>query len=174
MPKLTPILRNKIYSYLLAAGLTTGAAIGGAILIAPNEGLVLGTYRDAVGIVTSCYGHTGPELKMNQVFTQEECDKQLAADVAKHNKEMMKYVKVPLNVYQEAALTSFSYNVGVTNFKNSTLLKKFNSKDYEGGCKQLVNWVYAQGKKLNGLVTRRAQEMKVCLGQIDIQAELKK
>jgi lysozyme len=111
---------------------------------------------------------------MGMKFTQVECDKQLAADVNKHNKEMMQYVKVPLNTYQEAALTSFSYNVGIGNFKNSTMLKYFNNKRYTEGCKQLINWVYAGGKKLPGLEIRRENEMDFCLGNVDLKAELKK
>lgn len=174
MPKMMPIVRKRIYSYLLAAGLSAGAALGGAILIAPQEGLVLGTYKDAVGIVTSCYGHTGPELVLGQTFTQAQCDEQLAKDVAKHNKEMLRYVKVPLNLYQEAALTSFSYNVGIGNFSSSSLLKELNKGNYKTACTKLLDWVYAKKQKLKGLVTRRAQEMKVCMGEIDIQTELNK
>lgn len=30
------------------------------------EGTVLSTYRDPVGIITACTGHTGTELKMGQ------------------------------------------------------------------------------------------------------------
>jgi len=48
---------------LLALGLSSALATSG-MFIAKHEGLVLGTYPDPVGIVTSCYGHTGPELKL--------------------------------------------------------------------------------------------------------------
>lgn len=174
MPQLSPVIRNRLYSYLLAAGLTAGGAVGGAILVAPSEGLVLGTYQDVGGVITSCYGHTGPELKMGMTFTRDQCDQQLADDLKKHNKELMKLVKVPLNTYQEAALTSFTYNVGIGNVKSSTLLKLLNNKQYKQACEQLVNWSYAKGKWYQGLFNRRNNEMQVCLGKVDIAVELAK
>lgn len=164
---------SKIYSYLLTAGLSAGAAMGGAYLIAPNEGLVKSTYLDPVNILTACYGHTGPELKKGQNFTDEQCLDLLAKDVSKANKQVKSLVKVPLNAYQEAALTSFTYNAGYGNFASSTMLKKFNSKDYVGGCQELTKWVYAtqpDGKKvkLNGLVNRRDAELDMCLGKTKV------
>ena len=173
MPKLTPIVKQKLFNFLIGAGATTAVALSGTALIAPNEGLVLETYRDAVGIITACYGHTGPELKMGMKFTLDECNMMLLADLEKHNKEMRRYVAVPLTEYQEAAFTSFVYNVGVGNWKNSTMLKLLNKGDYKGACDQLTSWVYAKGIKLKGLVTRRGIESNACLGKLNLHAEIK-
>lgn len=151
-------IKNK----LLAVGLSSALATTG-LFVAKHEGLILGTYVDPVGILTSCYGHTGPELKHKQKFTEDECLATLAKDLEKHDKEMMKYVKVYLSDEEHAAYLSFVYNVGVGNFKSSTLLKNLNASKREEACNQLARWVFAKGKKLKGLITRREDEKYLCL-----------
>ena len=151
---------------LLAMGLSSAIATTG-MFVAQHEGLVLGSYIDPVGILTSCYGHTGKELKLNQKFTESQCLDQLAEDLSKHDKEMMRYVKVPLSDEEHSAYLSFSYNVGVGNFKSSTLLKLLNKEKRVEACNQLTNWVFAKGKKLKGLVNRREEEKNLCLSGLN-------
>jgi lysozyme len=155
-------IKNK----LLALGLSSALATTG-LFVAKHEGLVLGTYLDPVGILTSCFGHTGSELKLNQKFTEDQCLSQLAKDLEKHDKEMMGYIKVPLSDEEHAAYLSFVYNVGVGNFKSSTLLKSLNVSKREEACNQLTRWVFAKGRKLRGLVTRREEERKLCLSGLN-------
>lgn len=147
---------------LLALGLSSALATTG-MFVAQHEGLVLRTYIDPVGIITSCYGHTGKELKLNQKFTESQCLDQLAEDLSKHDKEMMEHIKVPMSDEEHAAYLSFSYNVGIGNFKSSTLLKLLNKEKRVEACNQLTNWVFAKGKKLRGLVNRREEEKNLCL-----------
>lgn len=161
--------KKALYKKLLAYGFTAAVAMSGGYLIAPNEGKVNEVYLDPVNIKTSCYGHTGPELKLGQKFTDEQCLDQLAKDLSSHDKQMMNLVRVPLTDYQHAAFLSFTYNVGIGNFKSSTMLRKLNSKDYVGACEELSKWVFAKKQKLNGLVTRRQQEKDICLGKTKIE-----
>lgn len=127
------------------------------------EGTVLKTYRDPVGILTSCMGHTGPELRMGQKFTLAQCEEQLAGDLLKHSKAL-DCIRPPLTDGQKAAFISFAYNVGNGAFCGSTLARKANAGDMAGACAELDRWVYAKGKKLPGLVTRRATERQWCEG----------
>lgn len=161
--------KSSLTKKLLVYGFTAAVAMSGGYLIAPNEGKVNQVYLDPVNIKTSCYGHTGPELKLGQKFTDEQCLDQLAKDLSSHDKQMMNLVRVPLTDYQHAAFLSFAYNAGVGNFKSSTMLRKLNSKDYEGACEELSRWIYAKKQKLNGLVTRRQQEKDMCLGKTKIE-----
>lgn len=161
--------KSTLTNKLLAYGLTAAVALSGGYLIAPNEGKVNATYLDPINIKTSCYGHTGPELKLGQKFTDDQCLDQLAKDLASHDKQMMNLIRVPITDYQHAAFLSFTYNAGVNNFKNSTMLRKLNSKDYDGACEELSKWVYANKQKLKGLVTRREQEKSMCLGETKIE-----
>jgi len=158
---------EKVVKALATMGLSLSLIISGGYLVAPWEGKVNKVYLDPVNILTSCFGHTGSELKIGQHFTDDQCYEQLAEDLVEAQADVHNLVKVPINTYQEAALISFAYNVGGPKFAKSTMLKKFNSKDYEGGCEELMRWVYADGKKLNGLVSRRTDEKKVCLGDKD-------
>lgn len=151
-------IKNK----LLAMGLSAALATTG-VFVAKHEGLILGTYVDPVGIITSCYGHVDKSLRLGQKFTEDECLEQLAKDLSKHNKELMRYVKVPLSEQEHAAYLSFIYNVGGANFSSSTLLRKLNAGEREEACNQLSRWVYAKGKKLQGLVNRRESEKQLCL-----------
>jgi len=61
------------------------------------------------------------------------------------------------------------YNVGVGNFKSSTLLKLLNKEKRVEACNQLTNWVFAKGKKLRGLVNRREEEKNLCLSGLTKQ-----
>lgn len=144
---------------------TAVIAISGACIafIATHEGFVDHTYNDAVGVKTIGYGHTGPDVKTGQTITRQEAQKLLVKDANKHWDGIKKYIKVPLSQNEADAYTSFAYNVGVNNFKNSTLLKKLNAKDYEGACKQLLRWNRSGGKVLKGLTKRRQAEYKMCM-----------
>lgn len=159
------VKNKKMLGILLAGGMTLASAISGAFLVAPNEGLVKGTYVDPVGIVTSCYGHTGSDIQKGSTYTEHECVAQLMGDLGKTEAQIETVIHVPLTYYQKAALISFTYNVGVTNLRKSTLARKFNAGDYIGGCNEMTKWVYADGKKLAGLVARRSDERDFCLGK---------
>lgn len=163
---------SNLYKKLLGVGLASSLALAGSFLIAPSEGLVTKTYLDPVNIITSCRGHTGPELKLGQTFTLDQCDKVFAEDLIKHDKQLMSVVKVPFKSdYQHAAMLSFVYNVGIGNFSSSTMLKKLNAGNYSGACLELTKWIYAKGKKLNGLVTRRTKEYQFCMGEAPLEVK---
>lgn len=156
---------KRMLGILLAGGMSLASALGGAYLVAPSEGNVGGAYVDPVGIVSSCYGHTGTDIKKGSTYTEHECIVQLMGDLGEADDAVDMVIKVPLTYYQKAALISFTYNVGVGNLRKSTLAKKFNAGDYVGGCNAMTKWVYADGKKLNGLVARREKEKDFCLGK---------
>lgn len=158
--------KNKMLALLAALGLSIGGIFAGSLIVPPNEGLVTHGYVDPVGVVTSCYGHTGPDVEVGKKYTNEQCVQQLADDIQTADKAVRSAIHVPLTWYQEAALISFTYNVGANNLRHSTMVKLFNEGKYTEGCKQMLRWVYAGGKKLPGLLKRRQQETEVCLGNV--------
>lgn len=172
MARLTPVVRKTVFAVLTASGISAAAIMSGTLLTAENEGLVLGTYLDPVGIVTSCYGHTGPELKMGMIFTVDQCNAQLAKDLDKHEKQLDRVLKFPVPIYTKAAMIDFTYNVGIGNVASSTLLKKLNMGNIQGACEELTRWVYAKKRKLAGLVRRRAEAYQVCVGNVTLQQEM--
>lgn len=82
----------------------------------------------------------------------------LAHDVQPIEADINDKVSVPLTQGQFDALVSFVYNVGVTAFDNSTLLKRLNAGNYAAAADEFDHWVFQKGKRLYGLVRRRAAE----------------
>jgi lysozyme len=143
--------------------------LGGALLLstqvlAPSEGYVEKVYVDPANILTSCFGHTGPELRMGQRFTEAECLNQLVTDLHKHDRAMMTYIKVPVADNVHAAFLSFCYNVGVAACGKSTAIRLLNENKTESACRELRRWVYVGKNILPGLVTRRQKEYELCMG----------
>lgn len=180
-------MKNTLTRKLLVLGTSSTVAIAGGYLIGPWEGKENTAYKDMVGVVTACYGQT-KGVKMGDVFTDEECEKDLASELTKYNTGMKRHVKVDLSPQEEIAYTSFVWNLGETNFKNSSLLKKLNAGDREGACRGLMDWnkvtvpdsktaqayrnrgesctAKKDGKyscTVKGLTNRRTHEMNVCL-----------
>lgn len=135
-------------------------------LIKSFEGLRLKAYPDPGSgnePITICYGTTiypnGIKVVMEDVKTQEECEQFLLHDVQNFSEQVRKYIKRTLTDNQFGALVSFAYNVGIANFKNSTLLKKvnINPKDLSIAS-EFAKWKTSSGKVLQGLVRRRQAE----------------
>lgn len=74
------------------------------------------------------------------------------------------HVIVDLTQNQKDALISFSYNIGESEFRKSTLVKRLNTGDYGSVSDELMRWTFAADPKtgvtreFNGLVTRRQAE----------------
>ena len=152
----------KVTHKLAAMGLGSSLVLAGG-LIAPWEGSSLTAYKDIVGVWTQCYGNTNGVDKHNPK-TDAQCTSELAEEVKKHNEIMLKPVKVPLTIYQEAAFTSLVYNIGGPAWNKSTALVLLNQGKYTEACYQLLRWNKAGGKVVKGLTNRRQSELEVCLG----------
>lgn len=134
----------------------------GINLVKRFEGLELKAYRDSVGILTIGYGHT-LAVKAADMITGAQADAFLREDLQVAELIVNTNVKVKLTQGQFDALVSFVFNLGSGNFVKSTLIKKLNAGDYAGAADEFRKWVNAGGKKLPGLVKRRAAEREVFL-----------
>lgn len=134
----------------------------GINLVKRFEGLELKAYRDSVGILTIGYGHTHA-VKAGDIITGEQADAILREDLQVAELTVNTNVKVKLTQGQFDALVSFVFNLGSGNFVKSTLIRKLNAGDYAGSADEFGKWVNAGGKKLPGLVKRRAAEREVFL-----------
>lgn len=119
------------------------------------EGCSLTAYRDVANVLTIGYGSTGPHVKPGMRITEFRAESLLKDDLDRFERAVEKLVKVPLTDNQFAALVSFAFNVGVGALQSSTLLKKLNAGDYASVPSELMKWVNAGGRKVNGLVNRR-------------------
>lgn len=130
----------------------------GLELIKSFEGCKLQAYYDVVGILTIGYGHTGQDVIKDLVIDQSQADTLLAKDLIKFEQGVSKVLTVSVNENQFSAMVAFAYNVGLSAFKGSTLLKKVNAKDFAGAAKEFLRWNKAGGKVINGLTRRREAE----------------
>lgn len=104
-------------------------------------------------------------VKMGDTITPPVALARALQDVQKFEGALRTCVKVPLHQHEYDAFVSFAYNVGPGAFCSSTLVRKLNASDYVGACNELPRWVYGPGQvKLQGLVNRREQERRLCLG----------
>lgn len=126
-------------------------------LIKKFEGFSPTPYRDARGYSIG-YGHfILPGENLTNV-TEDQAAQLLARDTSTAQSAVLNYVSVPLTQNQNDALVSLAYNIGVSAFKNSTLLKKLNAGDYQGAADQFTVWRLSQDTVIPALVERRAAE----------------
>ena len=127
-------------------------------LVARFEGLRLAVYKDEAGLDTIGYGHLIKKGESFTVISIAQAEALLDADLEPARNAVNKYVSVPINDNQRAALVSLVFNIGTGAFIASTLLNVLNEYDYQGAAAQFDRWVYAGGKVSKGLQTRRAAE----------------
>lgn len=107
------------------------------------------------------YGHTSDgfmKVYKGQRITQSQADAALEHDLNETAAAVERLVKVHLSDNQFGALVSFTFNVGITAFSTSTLLKKLNAGNYDAVPAELARWNKNDGKVMKGLVNRRAAE----------------
>ena len=133
-------------------------------LIKLYEGLRLHPYRDTTGTPTIGFGSTfyenGKQVTMDDSsITEPRAIELLNHHLTKFATSLKSLIMKRLNENQFGAVVSFAYNVGVGNFKNSTLLKKINQNPNDATIEdEFLKYVFSKGKKLNGLVKRRQSE----------------
>lgn len=110
------------------------------------------------GTLTIGYGHTGSDVKPGMTISQQKAEELLTRDLDPFESTVDVAVTVPLNQNQFDALVIFCYNIGQGNFRSSTLVKKLNAKNYDAVPGELMKWTKSKGKKMRGLVNRRAAE----------------
>lgn len=136
------------------------ASIDAYELIKQFEGLRLEAYLCPAGIWTIGYGHTSG-VSPNSFITIQEADEYLHRDVATIEMQLNK-LNLSLRQCQWDAIVSFVFNVGIGNFKASTLLAKIRiNPDDNSIIDEFLRWVYANGKVMKGLQKRRLAEMKL-------------
>ena len=134
----------------------------GVDLICGFEGKRLTAYDDGVGVWTIGFGTTvypnGMKVKKGDTCTEAQAKAYMAHDLKKFETAVNNAVTVPLSQNQFDALVSLAYNIGANAFSKSTLVKKLNANNIRGAANQFDVWVNAGGKRMQGLVNRRAKE----------------
>ena len=129
----------------------------GIDLIKRWEGWRAKAYKCPANKWTIGYGHT-KTARRGMIISQQEGERLLRQDLQIYENAIHNLVSLPLNQNQFDALVSFTYNVGRGALSQSTLLRKLNQGNYTAAADQFSRWVYGGGRKLPGLVSRRAAE----------------
>lgn len=126
------------------------------------ESCRLKPYLCSAGVWTDGVGNTF-DVKPGFSITETHAAKDFVDNLKHFEKQL--YRLLPYEVSQPTwdALVSFSYNIGMTQFKKSTLLKRIYQGRMYDACMEMRRWVYVKNKRLNGLVRRREEESFWCL-----------
>lgn len=126
-------------------------------LIKKYEGFSARPYKCPAGVLTIGYGRT-INVKPYEITTEEAETVWLSKYVKTIADQILALVNVDLSNNQICALIDFVYNLGIGNFKSSTLLRKINQGDFSAAANELLRWNKAGGIVLKGLENRRIAE----------------
>ncbi len=128
-------------------------------LIAEFEGFEPKPYKCPAGVWTIGYGQTQGVTAKSKPVTEKQARERLYYDVTKvFAPQLDGLLEVKLTDEQYAALLSFTYNLGAGALRKSTLLRMVNQRRWDSAKLQFYRWVFAGGRKLNGLIRRRKRE----------------
>lgn len=151
-------------STALVSGLLDISENGYAI-IRDAEGFRSTAYLDTGGVWTIGFGTikypNGKSVKKGDSCTKSEAELWLKNDCVWVDACLDKNIKVKINQNQFDALASFVYNIGETAFVKSTMLTLINQNSLTSAASQFDRWVFDNGKRIQGLVNRRAKERKL-------------
>ncbi|ORX63575.1 family 24 glycoside hydrolase [Linderina pennispora] len=123
---------------------------------------------DPIGLPTVGFGHRCQtkgcgEVKYGFPLSQSTADALLNDDIPAYSSCLATYLKssIMLNDNQWGALTSWVFNVGCSNAKSSTLIRRLNAGENPGtvAAQELPKWRLAGGRVFDGLVRRRNAEI---------------
>lgn len=153
----------QVFNKLIAMKITkTGKR--GIDLIKSFEGFYAKPYICPAGVPTIGYGTTrypsGQKVTLrDKSITLAQGLDYLKYDLKRFELAVDALIRDDINQNQFDALVSFTYNLGESNLKISTLAKKVNANPKDPAIeKEFAKWVNANGKKLEGLVKRRKAE----------------
>lgn len=132
----------------------------------PNGGFASIPYYCSSNRLTIGYGHViNLKESIKYPISEDKAEELLKKDITWAEKGVNRNVKVVLRQTQFDALVCFVFNIGVTRFKQSTLLSLLNQGLYREVPRQLLRWNVATvggvKKTLEGLTNRRKAEIEL-------------
>ncbi|MAR56414.1 MAG: muraminidase [Rickettsiales bacterium] len=131
----------------------------GLALIQQFEGFSPVIYTCPAGYLTIGYGHViRAEENFSDGIDRRWAEELLKRDLRIAEAAVLRLITVPLSDGQFDALVSFTFNLGAGALQRSTLRRKVNRSEHASAADEFHRWVYASGRKLPGLIRRRAAE----------------
>jgi len=143
----------------------------GMDLIKRFEGFSPTIYICPAGYPTIGYGHVvrGDERDLfADGINEEEARDLLQRDVRWAERGVLRLIDVPLTDGQFDALVSFTFNLGTGALQRSTLRRKVNREEHAQVPREFMRWVWADGRRMKGLIKRRAAEARSYSSEIPV------
>lgn len=128
-----------------------------------NDVVMAAPYICPAGFWTIGYGHRC--TKHHAPITEDEGERYLIDDLRAAYDATLRWCPV-LAAEPEArlaAIVDFTFNLGAGRLQRSTLRHRINQRDWNEAAYELNRWVYGGGRKLPGLIARRAAEVELLL-----------
>lgn len=157
---------SAVIALMLSANTNLRTSEKGLEIIGNAESCRREPYLCPAGVVTVGIGSTaysGKAIEQRR-YTDEEIAQRFANDIKQAEHCVNRYANgnnMPQGAFD--ALVSITFNVGCSKMRTSTLFKLANQGYTPQMCQQFDRWIYSNGKKLNGLINRRAKEKALCL-----------
>lgn len=130
----------------------------GLLILKLFESCKLTAYQDQKGIWTIGYGCTH-HIRPNETITQEEADSRLREDLQWTIDTVAAIIKPhELNDNQFSAIVSLVYNIGVVDFRSSTLLNCIKMGHPDDAANEFERWDKVNGIPSDGVLRRRKSE----------------
>ncbi|WFZ78552.1 lysozyme [Aeromonas phage vB_AsaP_MQM1] len=144
------------------------------------EGCQRGPYKCPAGKWTNGVGHTGPDVTgSTPVIRNAEVAANLRKDIRKFEYCVNRRIGADMTQSQFDSYVLFAFNLGCTEFRNSTLAKLGDAGRHLDSCQQFTKWANMRDPKTKkllsckdkkngcyGLWTRRWRESAICQGKV--------
>ncbi len=133
----------------------------GLALIMEFEGFADKIYECQGGKLTIGYGHVmsrGEIAKFSAGISKVQAIELLRQDVANAEQSVTRLISADITPWQFDALVSFTFNVGAGALQRSSLRRRVNAGQHEQAAREFMRWIFAGGRKLEGLIRRRKAE----------------
>lgn len=122
-----------------------------------SDGLIY-PYLCPAGYPTQGWGLRVRDMDVPPI-TVEEADERLRLALRIYVEKTLRIVpEVAGNDDRLAALSDFCFNLGPTALSSSTMRRRIGEGDWAAAARECQRWVFGGGRKLPGLVRRRAAE----------------
>lgn len=127
-------------------------------------------YLDIAGVCTIGFGHTGPDVHMGMTCTRAQAIDTLNNDMTTDRNMVWRLVSdVATMNDQLAAMTDLCFNIGIGNFRQSSVLRLHRAGQYDAAADAFLLWdkAHVDGvlQEVDGLLRRRKAERLMYLSQ---------
>jgi lysozyme len=134
----------------------------GIDIIKEFEGLRLTSYLCPAKVWTIGYGHTGPDVYGGLAISQQTSEDLLRGDLLYFEHGVDSLIETATE-NEFSAMVSLAFNIGIGNFKTSSVLKYHNLGKRAQAANSFLLWIKGGGRELPGLVRRRIAERSLYL-----------